>query len=98
MDEHQVCRWTSWLRWIRLAMIAHALLAVLAADEHTDRPAPAGLIELTCAEIRRLFITLIVEPARQVACPLRWSNWRRQHQHRARTSHYQRQQAAEPWP
>jgi SRSO17 transposase len=94
MDEHQVRRWTSWLRWTLLAMIAHALLAVLAADEHTDRPAPADMIELTCAEIRRLFITLIVEPARALACPLRWSHWRRRHQHRARTSHYQRQQAA----
>ena len=40
MDEHQVRRWTSWRRWTLLAMIAHALLAVLAADEHTDRPAP----------------------------------------------------------
>jgi SRSO17 transposase len=98
MDEHQVRGWTSWRRWTLLAMIAHALLAVLAATEHTDRPAPAGLIELTCAEIRRLFITLIVEPARALACPLRWSIWRRRHQHRARTSHYQRQQASEPWP
>jgi hypothetical protein len=98
MDEHQVRGWTSWLRWTLLAMIAHALLAVLAADEHTDRPAPTDMIELTCAEIRRLFITLAVEPVRTVACPLRWSHWRRRHQHRARTSHYQRQQAAEPWP
>jgi SRSO17 transposase len=97
MDEHQVRRWSSWRRWTLLAMIAHALLAVLAANEHADRPAPAGLIELTCAEIRRLFIALIVEPTRQVACPLRWSRWRRRHQHRARTSHYQRQQAAERW-
>jgi hypothetical protein len=44
---------------------------VLAADEHADRPAPAGLIELTYAEIRRLFITLIVEPARTLVCPMR---------------------------
>src|SRR3954468_6994983 len=98
MDEHQVRRWTSWRRWTLLAMIAHALLAVLAANEHTDRPAPADLIELTCAEIRRLFIALIVEPARVLVCPLHWSTWRRRHQHRARTSHYQRQQASEPWP
>ena len=78
--------------------VAHALLAVLTADEHTDRPAPADMIELTCAEIRRLLITLIVEPARALACPLRWSHWRRRHQHRARTSHYQRQQTSEPSP
>jgi SRSO17 transposase len=36
MDEHQVRRWTSWRRWTLLAMLAHALLAVLAANEHTD--------------------------------------------------------------
>jgi hypothetical protein len=27
-----------------LAMIAHALLVVIAANEHTDRPTPDGLI------------------------------------------------------
>jgi SRSO17 transposase len=98
MDEHQVRQWTSWLRWTLLAMIAHALLAVLAAKEHSDHPAPADMIALTCAEMRRLFNNLVVEPARTLACPLRWSTWRRRHQHRARTSHYQRQQAAERWP
>ncbi len=67
--------------------------------ERAHRPTrPGHLIELTCAEIRRLFITLIVEPARALVCPLHWSNWRRRHQHRARTSHYQRQQASERWP
>ena len=91
LDEHQVRRWTSWQRWTLLAMIAHALLAVLAATSTADRPAPAGLIALTCNEIRRLFTVLIVEPARALACPLAWSTWRRRHQHRARTSHYQRQ-------
>ena len=51
------------------------------------------MIALTCNEIRRLFTVLIVEPARVSACPLAWSTWRRRHQHRARTSHYQRQEA-----
>ena len=92
LDEHQVRRWTSWRRWTLLAMLAHALLAVIAAHEHTDRPAPAGLIALTCNEIRRLFTVLVIEPRRVRACPRAWSNWRRRHQHRARTSHYQRQE------
>jgi len=74
-------------------MLAHALLAVIAAHEHTDQPAPAGLIALTCNEIRRLFATFVIEPGRSLACPQAWSHWRRRHQHRARTSHYQRQQA-----
>ena len=61
-------------------------------------PHPTGLIALTCNEIRRLFTILIVEPARVIACPLAWSRWRRRHQHRARTSHYQRQHADHPHP
>jgi SRSO17 transposase len=98
LDEHQVRCWTSWRRWTLLAMIGHALLVVLAATAHADRPAPVGMIALTANEIRRLFNVLIVEPARAVVCPLAWSSWRRRHQYHARTYHYQRQQAAEPWP
>jgi hypothetical protein len=94
LDEHQVRRWTSWQRWTLFAMLAHALLAVIAANEHTTRPAPDGLIALTCNEIRRLLTVLVVEPGRVLASPEIWSTWRRRHQHRARTSHYQRQQAA----
>ena len=37
---------------------------------------------------------LVIEPSRTLACPMAWSRWRRRHQHRARTSHYQRQEAA----
>ncbi|MCU1682905.1 MAG: transposase, partial [Amycolatopsis sp.] len=42
LDEHQVRRWTSWQRWTVFAMLAHALLAVIAANEHNARP-PARL-------------------------------------------------------
>jgi hypothetical protein len=97
LDEHQVRRWNSWQRWTLLAMLAHALLAVLAVREHTDRPAPGGLIALTCNEIWRLFTIHVIEPSRVLACPDTWSHWRRRHQHRARTSHYQRQEAAHGW-
>ena len=89
LDEHQVRGWTSWRRWTLLAMIAHALLAVLAAQ--TDHPpAEGGLIAMTCNEVRRLLTVLIIEPARALACPLSWSHWRRRHQYRAKISHYQR--------
>jgi hypothetical protein len=81
-------------RWTVFAMLAHALLAVITANEHAARPAPDGLIALTCNGTRRLLIVLVVEPARALACPEAWSTWRRRHQHRARTSHYQRQHAA----
>ena len=42
LDEHQVRRWTSWRRWTLLAMLAHALLVVIAANEHAERPTPSG--------------------------------------------------------
>src|SRR4029079_1566412 len=69
LDEHQVRCWTSWRRWTLLAMIGHALLAVLAATAHADRPAPAGMIALTANENLRLLIVLIVEPAPRCALP-----------------------------
>jgi SRSO17 transposase len=94
LDEHQLRRWISWQRWTLLAMIAHALLAVLAASAHEGDI--VGMIALTCNEIRRLFTVLIVEPTRPVACPLNWSAWRRRHQHRAKISHYQRRGAEPP--
>jgi SRSO17 transposase len=97
LDEHQVRRWTSWQRWTLLAMLAHALLAVIAAHEHTERPARVGMIALTCNEIRRLFTILVIEPGRVLTCPEAWSDWRRRHQYRARTSHYQRQGATLGW-
>jgi SRSO17 transposase len=39
LDQHQVRRWRSWYRWVTLAMLAHAFLAVTRAQatnpEHT---------------------------------------------------------------
>lgn len=92
LDEHQVRRWVSWQRWTLLAMAAHALLAVIAAREHSLRPAPDGLIALTRNEIRPLLVPFVIEPSWALACPQAWSLWRRRHQHRARASHYKRQE------
>jgi hypothetical protein len=72
-------------------MLALVFLAVAAATEHARAPAPAGQIPLTRNEIAALFSTLIIEPGRDARHRLRWSTWRRRHQHRARTCHYQRQ-------
>jgi len=94
LDEHQVRRWISWRRW---TLLAHALLAVIAAHEHTNQPATDGLIALTCNEIHRLLTVYVIEPSRALACPETWSHWRRRHQHRARTSHYRRQDTACSW-
>jgi hypothetical protein len=93
-----VRRWTSWRRWTLLAMTAHALLAVITASERADRPSPAGMITLTCNEVRRLFTISVNNPRRAPTGAHAWSQWRRRHQHRARTSHYRRQEAAHPWP
>ncbi|MEV7971500.1 IS701 family transposase [Sphaerisporangium sp. NPDC088356] len=91
LDEHQVRRYASWSRWVTLAMLAHAFLAVVRADEHDRHRAPDALIPLTCNEIQRLFITLIVQPVHTATYRLHWSTWRRHHQARSQTSHYQRQ-------
>jgi len=93
LDEHQVRRFTSWSRWVTLAMLAHAFLAVVRADAHARHPAPHGLIPLTCNEIQRLFTTLVVRPVHDAPHRLRWSVWRRRHQARAQASHYRRQAA-----
>ena len=60
LDQHQVRRWTSWHRWTTLAMLAHAFLAVATATERDHTPTPAGMIELTVNEFRRLFDALLL--------------------------------------
>jgi SRSO17 transposase len=95
LDEHQVRRWTSWYRWVTLAMLALAFLTVAAAAEHASPP-PAGLIPLTRNEIARLAAALVTQPDRDARYRLSWSAWRRRHQHTARTCHYQRQAADDP--
>jgi SRSO17 transposase len=91
LDQHQVRRWRSWYRWTTLAMVAHAFLVVAAVTEQTRHPPPSGLIGLTCNEVQHLFATLLGRPAGDLGHRLRWSVWRRRHQARARTGHYQRQ-------
>jgi SRSO17 transposase len=90
LDQHQVRRWTSWHRWTTLAMLAHAFLAVAAAIERDHAPTPAGLIELTVNEFRRLFDALLLSAKRTINTLLAWSQWRRRHQARARECHYRR--------
>jgi SRSO17 transposase len=91
LDQHQVRRWRSWYRWTTLAMVAHAFLVVVALTEQARHPPPSGLIRLTCNEVQHLFATLHARPAGDLSHRLRWSLWRRQHQARACTHHYQRQ-------
>lgn len=59
------------------------------------RHGPTDLVPLSCNEIQRLFITLVIRSARDAAHRLGWSDWRRRHQARSRTSHYRRQAASQ---
>ena len=90
LDEHQVRRWQSWYRWTTLAMIAAAFLTITATTERARGPAPDGQIPLTRNETARL-LAAFIHPGHGIWHRLRWSTWRRRHQHRAQTSYYQRQ-------
>jgi SRSO17 transposase len=96
LDQHQVRRWRSWYRWTTLAMLAHGFLAIAAATERAQHPVGSELIALTCNEIQRLFAVLVIRPAHDAWHRWRWSLWRRRHQARARTCHYQRQAIQQP--
>lgn len=76
-------------------MLALAFLTITTAAEHATAPPPDGQIPLTRNEIARLMAAPHIQPTRGIWHLRRWSTWRRQHQHRAKTSHYQRQ-AREP--
>lgn len=87
-------------RWVTLALLAHACLAITAARERRDQAptndgtSPDGLIPLTRNQIQRLFTALTVRSAcDNTTHRLRWSTWRRRHQARARRSHCRRQAA-----
>jgi hypothetical protein len=99
LDQHQVRRWDSWYRYTTLVMLAHAILTVIAARER-DRPHPADqpLIPLTVKEIRHLFAKLIANTVHTIDHWLAWSQWRRHHQARAKTSHYRRRGQLEHQP
>jgi hypothetical protein len=77
-------------------MLALAFLTIVAATEHASSPPADDQIPLTRNEIAALFSTLIIDPVTDARHRVRWSAWRRRHQHRARTCHYQRQAASDP--
>jgi hypothetical protein len=88
------------LRHIVLTLAALAICAVTAAQAKTRAPAPIlpttpdqqppedpGLIALTVAEIKRLFI-LATRRLQPETHQLHWIWWRRRHQARARWFHH----------
>ncbi len=81
-------------------MAALVVLTICAANpaNEPDDPAKQPMIALTVNEIRRLVNTLIIRPIHDVTHRLRWSDWRRQHQARARRAHYARRLNHQPQP
>ncbi|WP_344588809.1 IS701 family transposase [Actinomadura vinacea] len=92
LDEHQVRTWTSWYRWVTLAMLAFAFLAITRTVEHRRHPDCEVIVALTCNEIRHLLVCATA-PRLSWEHRLRWSTWRRSHQATAKRLHYQRQRA-----
>jgi SRSO17 transposase len=100
LDHSQVRRYTALARHLVLTMAALAVCVVTAAQAKTRAPAPilptspdddppadTGLIALTVAEIKRLFILITRRPHTD-AHHLHWTWWRRRHQARARWFHH----------
>lgn len=100
LDHSQVRLYTALLRHIVLTLAALAVCAVTAAQARTRAPAPIlpttpdqeppddpGLIALTVAETKRLFI-LVTRRFLPEAHHLHWLWWRRRHQARARWHHH----------
>ncbi|MEU4351853.1 IS701 family transposase [Streptomyces sp. NPDC023838] len=90
LDHYQVRHYQAWYRHITLAMAAAAHLAAVRATAHEKRGAGPDLIRLSMNEIHRLLAKFAYAVRHEVEHILRWSLWRRRHQHRARTSHYRR--------
>ncbi|OTA14394.1 transposase [Xenorhabdus vietnamensis] len=80
-------RWQSWHRHITLALLAHAVLAVLRVQE---KKTPAGRVPLSVAELRKLLSKLMEKAGGTLEQILHWSDWRRRHQYRAQQCHYRR--------
>ena len=87
----------TWHRWTALAMLAHAYLSIMTAEQPrpaTHHPTADDLVPLTRQEIRRLFTSMITDTTTRIVRDVRqilaWSHWRRRHQSRGRTAHYDR--------
>jgi SRSO17 transposase len=102
LDAGQVIRWKSWHRWTAICLLAYLYLAVAVAvqrQQEASSDPDTGLIPVTVPELVRLLRgTVIAPPRRDRAHRLRWSDWRRRHQHRARQAHQRWNAYAETTP
>jgi len=76
---------------IERAVSARVPFAWVAADEAYGDNGPLRTWLEQQHEIAHLLAAVTAPPGRDAGHRLRWSHWRRRHQHRARTCHYQRQ-------
>ncbi len=86
LDHYQVRRYDAWYRYVTLAMLTLAWLAVTRASlvEGDDQ------LITSANEIRRMF-TALCTPPRDEQHARHWSRWRHRHQQRARHCRYQQQ-------
>lgn len=100
LDHSQVRLYTALARHIVLTMATLAVCAVTAAQARPTAQPPVlpttaddtppedtGLIAFTVTEVKRLFL-LLNRKIHHIAHHLRWSEWRRRHQARARWFHH----------
>ncbi|WP_406318296.1 IS701 family transposase [Streptosporangium sp. NBC_01639] len=100
LDRYQVRLYPAWYRYMTLAMLALAFLAVTRATlagepnppdhDHMTTGSVGHTIVISANEIRRLFASL-TRPSIDEHHIRHWSVWRIRHQTRARRAHYQRQ-------
>jgi SRSO17 transposase len=102
LDAGQVIRWKSWHRRPAACLLAYLYLAVAVAlqrQQEASSDPDAGLIPVTVPELLRLLRDIVIPPPRRDrAHRLRWSAWRRHHQHRARQAHQRWNAYAETTP
>ncbi len=91
LDHYQNRLYKAWYRYVTLAMLALAWLAVTRAGlAEPAEPGAIGRLPTSANEIRRMFAALCGPPP-DPSQARRWSRWRHRHQERARHCHYQRQ-------
>ncbi|WP_229345772.1 hypothetical protein [Streptomyces flavotricini] len=75
------------------AAVPLTTLVRVAGSRWRVEESPDELIPLTCDEIQRLFMTLVIQRVFDPVHRLGWSLWRRRRQARSQTSRYRRQAA-----
>jgi SRSO17 transposase len=84
LDHYEVRDWQGWYRHITLAILAHAVLAILQAR---GEKTPDGQVPISVPELRHLFTRLLFRGWNGVEHLLHWSRWRGQHQFHALRCH-----------